>query len=80
MGFGLTSNIIALNVGVRLDGGVTELTCTPEIPGSVSVFDTALRAIQVHELERGEENHPSAYHKLAWYTKLQDRAIIRSRD
>jgi hypothetical protein len=79
-GYGLTSNIIALNVGVRFDGGIAELTCTPGIPGSVSVFDIALSAIQVDELEPGEETHPSAYHKLAWYTRLQDRAIIRSRD
>lgn len=68
-GYGLTSEIIALNIGVRFDGGVAELTCTSGNPGGASVFDVALSAIRVDELQSGEENHPSAHHKLALYTK-----------
>jgi hypothetical protein len=74
-GYGLTSDIIALNIGVRFDGGIAELTCTSGNPGSASVFDIALSAIQVDELQPGEEIHPSAQHKLALYAKLQDRAF-----
>ena len=74
-GYGLTSDIIALNIGVRFDGGIAELTCTSGNPGSASVFDIALSAIQVDELQPGEENHPSAQHKLALYAKLQERAF-----
>lgn len=70
-GYGLTSSIIALNIGVRFDGGIAELTCTSEIPGSVSVFDIALSAIQVDELQRGEEHHLLAQHKLAWYARME---------
>ncbi len=73
-GYGLTSSIIALNIGVRFDGGIAELTCTPGIPGNVAVFDIALSAVQVDELQPGEENHPSAYHKAALYAKPQERA------
>jgi hypothetical protein len=76
-GYGLTESIIALNIGVRFDGGIAELTCTPGIPGNVSVFDIALSAIQVDELQPGEENHPSAHHKPAWYAKLQERPPFR---
>ena len=74
-GYGLTSDIIALNIGVTFDGGIAELTCTSGSPGSASVFDIALSAIQVDELQPGEENHPSAQHKLALYAKLQERAF-----
>jgi hypothetical protein len=76
-GYGLTSSIIALNIGVRFDGGIAELTCTPGIPGNVSVFDIALSAIQVEELQPGEENHPSAHHKPALYAKLRERPPFR---
>jgi len=69
-GYGLTSNIIALNIGVRFDGGIAELTCTTGIPGKVSVFDIALSAIQVDEIQPGEEKHLLAHHKSAWYAKL----------
>jgi hypothetical protein len=79
-GYGLTSDIIALNIGVRFDGGIAELTCTSENPGCASVFDIALTAIQVDELQPGEENHPSVYHKLALYAKLQERNIAPFRD
>jgi hypothetical protein len=79
-GYGLTSSIIALNVGVRFDGGIAELTCTSAIPGNVSVFDIALSAFQVDELQPGEESHPSAQHRLAWYAKLQERNILPLRD
>jgi hypothetical protein len=75
-GYGLTSSIIALNIGVSFNGGIAELTCTSAIPGNVSVFDIALSAIQVDELQPGEENHPSAQHRLAWYARLQERAIV----
>ena len=68
-GYGLTSEIIALNIGVRFDGGIAELTCTAGNPGSASVFDVALSAIQVDELKPGEESHLSAHHKLALYGK-----------
>ena len=76
-GYGLTSEIIALNISVRLEGGIAELTCTSGNPGSASVFDITLSAIQVDELQPGEENHPSVCHKLAWYAKLQERASGR---
>jgi len=79
-GYGLTSSIIALNIGVKFDGGIVELTCTPGIPGDLSVFDIALSAIQVDELQPGEESHPSAHHKLAWYANLQERTIVPFRD
>ena len=79
-GYGLTSSIIALNVDVKFDGGIAQLTCTPGIPGSVSVFDIALSAIQVDELQPGEQDHQSAQHKLAWYAKLRERMIVSSRD
>jgi len=75
-GYGLTSSIIALNIGVSFNGGIAELTCTSGIPGNVSVFDIALSAIQVDELQPGEEKHPSAQHRLAWYARLQERAIV----
>jgi len=79
-GYGLTSDIFALNIGVSLDGGTAELTCTSATPGSASVFDIALTAIQVDELQPGEENHPSTHHKLALYAKLQERATATFRD
>lgn len=79
-GYGLTSDIIALNIGVRFEGGIAELTCTSGSPGSASVFDIALTAIQVDELQPGEENHLSAHHKLALYTKPHERAIATFRD
>lgn len=69
-GYGLTSSIIALNIGVRFDGGMAELTCTSRIPGNVSVFDITLSAIQVDEIQPGEENHLALHHKSAWYAKL----------
>jgi hypothetical protein len=79
-GYGLTSSIVALNIGVRFAGGIAELTCTSGIPGNVSVFDIELNAIQVDELQSGEESHPSAEHKLALYAKLQERATVAFRD
>jgi len=80
-GYGLTSSIIALNIDVRFNGGIAELTCTPGTPGSVSIFDIALSAIQVDELQfPGEEGHQSTQHKLAWYAKLRERVIVPSRD
>jgi hypothetical protein len=71
-GYGLTSDIIALHIGVRFEGGIAELTCTSSNPGGASVFGIALSAIQVDELQPGEENEPLAEHKLALYARLQD--------
>jgi hypothetical protein len=39
-------------MNVMFDGGIAELTCTPrQVLGCVLVFDVALTAIQVNELQ-----------------------------
>src|SRR5258705_6321447 len=48
--------VIALNIRVKFDGGIAELTCTPGNPGCILVFDVALSAIQVDQLEISEED------------------------
>lgn len=67
---------IALNMNVMFDGGVTELTCTPGNPGCILVFDVALSAIQINELQVSEED-ASTHHKPYWYNKIQQRSIMR---
>jgi len=79
-GYGLTLDIFALHVAVKFDGGIAELRCTSANPGSTSVFEISLTAIQVDELQSGEENHPSAQHRLALYANLQGRPIAPFRD
>jgi hypothetical protein len=68
--------VIALNIRVKFDGGITELTCTPGNPGRILVFDVALSAIQVDQFEISEEDL-STHHKPYWYTKIQERSIMR---
>jgi hypothetical protein len=67
--------VIALTIRVKFDGGITELTCSPGNPGCILVFDVALSAIQVDELQASED--PSTHHKSYWYNKIQERSIMR---
>jgi hypothetical protein len=75
-GFRGNWGVIALNIGVKFDGGTAELTCTAGNPGCILVFDVAVSAIQVDELQISEED-PSAHHKPSWYTKIQEQSIMR---
>ena len=68
--------VIALNIRVKFDGGITELMCTPGNPGRILVFDVALSEIQVDQFDICEENL-STRHKPYWYTKIQERSIMR---
>jgi hypothetical protein len=67
--------VIALNIRVKFDGGTAELACTPGNPGCILVFDVALSAIQVDQLEISEE--APILHKPYWCTKIQERSIMR---
>ena len=75
-GFRGNWGVIALNIGVKFDGGIVELKCSPGNPGCILVFDVALSAIQVDELQISEED-PSTHHKPHWYTKIQESSIMR---
>jgi len=68
--------VIALNISVQFDGGVAELTCSAGNPGRILVFDVALSAIGVDDLQISEED-PSAQHTPRWYSKIQERSVMR---
>jgi hypothetical protein len=55
---------IALNIAVKLDVAATiNMTCTAGIPGDILVFDVAISAIQVDQLQAGISGPPTIERK-----------------
>jgi hypothetical protein len=75
-GFRGNWGVIALNIGVKFDGGIVELKCSPGNPGCILVFDVALSAIQVDELQISEEDHQPITNRTGT-PKIQESSIMR---
>ncbi|ULQ52124.1 hypothetical protein [Flavihumibacter fluvii] len=72
---------IALNIAVTLDAaGTINMTCTAGIPGDILIFEVAISAIQVDQLQAGISGPPAIERKNQFSSLISRASKFRLAD